>query len=136
MKIQPMRVTRQRSDSDCGVACLSMILDKDYGDIICVVRDLYPEGLRHGLGIVHLEAIAARFQKRFRRVYRSREYLMDRPTGILAVLGGVIDKAGHWVVLKDGVVIEPWHEKRPIYGLAEYLQMNKCRTATLLILED
>lgn len=134
-KPAPIRVVKQRHNWDCGVACLAMILDKDYGDVIRITRDLYPMIPRRGLGIYHLEAIAAKYQRTFRRVYKSRGYLDCQPTGILGVLGGHIASEGHWVVMKEGVIIEPWHEKRSIYGLAEYLQMNKCRTATILILE-
>ncbi len=112
-----------------------MLLDKDYGDIVVQANALFPGKIRRGLGIVHLEAIATAFGQTLRRVYRSKGYLDGQPTGILGVLGGEIPWAGHWVVLKSGVVIEPWHEKRSIYALAEYLQMNKCRTATMLVLE-
>lgn len=136
MKPSPIRVIKQRHNWDCGVACLAMILDQDYGDVMKVTRDLYPNIPRRGLGIYHLEIIAARFHRKFQRVYRSLGYLDCQPTGILGILGGHIGWDGHWVALKEGVIIEPWHDKHSIYGLAEYLQMNKARPVTLLVLED
>lgn len=135
-KVSPIRVVKQRHNWDCGVACLAMILDKEYGDVIRVTKDLYPTIPRRGLGLYHLEAIAVEFHQKFRRVYKRLGYLERNPTGILGVMGGHIASEGHWVVLKEGVVIEPWHVKRSIYGLQEYLHMNKARTATILVLED
>lgn len=131
----PIRVVKQRHDWDCGACCLSMLLDIPYGDVVKVVRDRYPTTHRRGLALYQMEEVAATLGRTLRRVYRAHGYLDAFPTGILGVLGGDTGQ-GHWVVLKGGVVIEPNHEKRgPIYELAEYLQVSKCRTATMLILE-
>jgi ABC-type bacteriocin/lantibiotic exporter with double-glycine peptidase domain len=135
-KASPIRVIKQRHNWDCGVACLAMILDQSYNDMILMTRTRFPKIPRRGLGIYHLEAIAVEFQRSFRRVYKSKHYLDNQPTGILGIIGGDCDWAGHWVVMKAGAIIEPWHETRAVYGLAEYLQESKCRTATLLVLED
>lgn len=134
-KPSPIRVVKQRHDWDCGACCLSMLLDLPYGDVVKVVRDLYPTTHRGGLALYQMEEAACSLGRSLRRVYRSQGYLQRHPTGILGVLGGDTGE-GHWVVLKGGVVIEPNHAKKgPIYELAEYLQVSKCRTVTLLILE-
>ena len=136
MAAKPIRVIKQRKNWDCGLACLAMLLDLDYGDVSRRVRETIPVIPRRGLGAYHLEEIAASFDKPLRRIYRSNTYLANRPTGILGVNGGKMCWAGHWVMLKEGVVIEPWHEKRAIYGLDEYLKDSKSRSGILLVLED
>ena len=134
-KARPVQVIKQRHAADCGVACLAMLLDKPYGDIAAETKCTYPVMPRRGLGIYHLEHLALRWNEELKRVYRSNTYLLDHPFGILGMNGGKMCWAGHWVIWKAGVIIEPWHDKRPIYGLEEYLADAKCRTATLLVLE-
>ena len=136
MRARPVQVVAQRHDWDCGVAALSMLLRTPYGDVIATTKRLYPVIPRRGLGIVHLEVIAEEFGKHLKRVYKSKDYLLDRPTGILGLNGGEMHWSGHWVMMKEGVIIEPWHERYSIYGLKEYLQETKSRPATLLVLEE
>ncbi len=130
-----MRVIKQRHQNDCGVAALAMLLDKDYGDVAVATRARFPVMPKRGLNIAHVIDIAMDLGRLLRVVYKSNTYLLDHSEGILGMNGGKLDSAGHWVVWKEGCILEPWHEKHAVYGLAEYLQMNKCRTATLLVLE-
>lgn len=137
MKGCPTRVIRQRHDWDCGVACLAMLLDKDYGDIAAAVKRHYPVIPRRGLGLYHLEHLTRmESNHRLRRIYKSATYLLDHSLGILGLNGGSCNWAGHWVIWKSGVIIEPSHEKRPVWSLEDYLKDSKSRTATLLVLED
>ena len=134
MRTKPVRLVQQRHATDCGVAALAMLLRKSYGDISYVVREYIPIMPRRGLGIYHLEELAKHFGVKLRRVYRSKDYLKDRPTGILGVMGEKMCWAGHWIMLKEGVVIDP--DDGLIYGLREYLKIMQARTGTLLILGD
>jgi len=138
MRAKPVRVIKQRNDMDCGVAALAMLLHKPYGDVSLVVRRLVPVIPRRGLAAYHLQEIAAtHFGVSLCRVYKSRDYLLGQPTGILGVTPASnksgIGWCGHWVMLKEGVVLDP--NDGFVYGLKEYLRKNKAKPAMLLLEE-
>lgn len=113
-----------------------MILDKPYGDVSATCRRFYPKSALNGMSIAQLQTIADEgFDIVLRRIYKSRTYLLDHREGILGMNGGAQGPSGHWVVWKEGVILEPWHETHAVFGLEEYVGKKKCRTATLLVKE-
>lgn len=133
MRAKPVSVVKQKYNYDCGVAALAMLLRKPYGDVSAVVRKLIPKFPRRGLGLYHLELLGKELGVDLKRVYKTKEYLIGRPTGILGVVGGNMSWAGHWVVIKEGVIIDP--DDALIYGLKEYLDITKARPTTLLVID-
>lgn len=128
-----IKVIQQKKDYDCGIAALAMLLGITYGDVSAVVRSLYgtTKPNKRGLMLYHMEEIADQLGTKLKRVYKSKNYLSGK-TGVLGMNGGMMDKAGHWVVLKDGnTIIDP--DDGAVYQLYEYVEDNKCRPATLLV---
>lgn len=128
-----IKVVPQKRDFDCGIASMAMLVGKPYGDISAVVRALYGtlKPNKRGLMLYHMEEIGNELGTPLKRVYKAKGYLQGK-TGILGMNGGNMDPAGHWVVLKDGdTIIDP--DDGSVYKLYDYLEENKCRTATLLI---
>jgi ABC-type bacteriocin/lantibiotic exporter with double-glycine peptidase domain len=128
-------VQRQRHDWDCGVAALAMLLGLPYGDVAAAARALYGTTMptRRGLGIYHLEEMAAALGRTLRRVYKRPGYLTGA-TGILGMNGGSMCWAGHWVVLKAGVIVDP--DGGDVWSVDDYLAETKSRPATLLVEES
>lgn len=127
-----MHVVSQRHDWDCGVAALSMLLGCPYGDVAAAVKEFVERrrSRRRGLTIDDMQAVAALFGVDLARVYRKAGYL-DGATGILGVIGGQMDRAGHWVVLKAGTIIDP--DGAEVWSVTDYMAKHKSRPATLLI---
>lgn len=125
-------VLRQRHSMDCGVASLAMFFDVPYGEMAAVVIARFGAlcPVRRGLGIHHLEELAEFFDRRLTRVYKRKGYL-THATGVLGLVGG--SWCGHWVVLKDGVLIDPDDGK--VWSVDDYCVRHGDRTATLLIEE-
>jgi hypothetical protein len=130
-----IKVVNQKHDYDCGIAALAMLLDKSYGDVSAAVRALYGKTKpnKRGLLLYHMEAIAEELGARLKRIYKAKNYLSGK-TGILGMNGGLMDAAGHWVILKDGdTIIDP--DDSSVYKLYDYVEECKCRTATLLVID-
>jgi ABC-type bacteriocin/lantibiotic exporter with double-glycine peptidase domain len=128
-------VTKQRHDWDCGVAALAMLLGKPYGDVAVIVRDLVdPIKLKkRGTIIADLALIADSFGISLKPIWRKTNYLVNQ-TGILGMLGGQMDKAGHWVVLKEGkVIVDP--DDGSVWSVEDYTKRFGCRTVTLLVID-
>jgi hypothetical protein len=133
VKRRGIRVARQRKDYDCGIACLQMLTGKPYGDVAAFVRRVVdPRKLRRrGLIIAEMMGAARFFGTRIRPVWRRRGYLEDYPNGILGVIGGEMDPAGHWVILKAGTIVDP--DGAEVWSVADYMAKHKSRPATLLV---
>lgn len=136
MKARGVTVIKQRKSWDCGVACLAMLLGRPYGDVAAFARDLIAVDLfdarrlrRRGLTIPEMQIIADGFGVALRPVARRVGYLTGR-TGILGLLGGEMDPAGHWVVLKAGAIVDP--DGAEVWAVPDYVQRTKARTVTLL----
>lgn len=128
-----IKVTKQRHDWDCGIAALAMLLDKPYGDVVMLARELIDQKKlkRRGTIIADLHIIADSFGTALQLIYRKVGYL-EGQTGILGMIGGEMDKAGHWVVLKEGkVVIDP--DDASVWGVQDYLKRHGCRSTVLLV---
>lgn len=132
MKGRGIRVVPQRKEWDCGIAALVMLTGRSYGDVAQVVREHVhdPRLKTRGLLLWHMEMVADLLGTSLRRVYRRAGYL-DCATGILGVNGGMCDPAGHWVVMKNGALIDP--SGGEVWAVPEYMKAGKCRPATLLV---
>lgn len=137
MKRRGVKVIGQRKSWDCGIACLSMLLGKPYGDVAAFARDLLACGIidpvlahRRGLVIWDMQVLADGFSVALKPIARSRGYL-ENATGILGMLGGEMDPAGHWVVIKAGVIVDP--DGSEVWSVDDYVQRTHARTATLLV---
>lgn len=130
-----IKVTKQHHDWDCGVASISMLLGVPYGDVAKVVRDseVYSDPRLKSRGIIlrQLEYLLSKFGFTTKRIYRKRGYL-DGATGILGMNGGNCDPSGHWVVIKDGQILDPSDET--VTSVEDYIKEEKCRPATLVVL--
>lgn len=127
-----MQVVKQKHEWDCGVAALAMFLNVPYGDMAKVVRDNIddPRLKQRGLILRQAEQLIKLFGFKTKRVYRKEGYL-DGANGLLGVVGGkYIDPNGHWVVVKDGLLIDP--SGGEAWNVEDYLKEFGCRTATLL----
>lgn len=112
-----------------------MLLGKPYGDVVTVVRDMVPEEIRRrvGMRIQDVIDVARVFGADLRKLHRSKGYLNGR-TGILGVIGGGMDKAGHWVLVKNEVIADP--DDGTLWSVEDYKRRHKCRTTVLLVRED
>lgn len=130
-----VKVISQRKDWDCGVACLAMLLKVPYGDVAALVRaEIDPRKLRRrGLVILDMQAMASHLGSPLRLVHRSRAYLSTHRDGILGMVGGEMDRAGHWVVLKAGALVDP--DGGEVWDVWEYAARHKARP-TVLLVED
>ena len=136
MKRRGVRVVAQRKSWDCGVAALVMLTGESYGDVSAIVRaEVDPRKLRRrGLSIADVVDVASRFGHRLRVVYRSDGYLKKHSDGILGMTGGQMDKAGHWLILKAGVVVDP--DGAEVWSVEDYTKRFQCRPTVLLVRED
>lgn len=134
-----VRAVAQRKSWDCGVACLSMVTERSYGDVAAEARKLVDprKARKRGLIIADVVTLAKKFGVRLRPVTRKKDYLVGR-TGILGVVGGDMDPSGHWVVLKSGpsgmFIVDP--DGAESWDALDYLKKHQARPVTLLVRED
>jgi ABC-type bacteriocin/lantibiotic exporter with double-glycine peptidase domain len=131
-KREGIKVVEQRSDWDCGVACLAALLPFEYSVISATARTRFPRIRKEGMSIAEMQETAELLGHKLERRYKKKDYLVGR-TGVLGVLGERKDfpTAGHWVVLKDGThVVDPWDAT--VWKLEDYLNKIKGRAVTLL----
>lgn len=128
----PVSVVKQRNNMDCGVAALAMLLGKSYGDVAYAVKQVIEKFPKRGLGLIHLEQVSESLGYPLKRVYKKKNYLESNPVGVLGVVGGRMCWAGHWVIWKEGVIVDPDDGK--IYGLDEFTRIFGTRTCTMLVL--
>ncbi len=109
-----------------------MVLARPYGDIAAVARTLIDpaKARRRGLVIADMQMVADSFGIALVPVHRKRDYLVGR-TGILGVIGGEMDRAGHWVALKAGAIVDP--DGSEVWDVDDYMARHKARPATLLV---
>lgn len=129
-----MKVIAQRLSWDCGVASIAMLLDIPYNDVRDVVNERIDDPLlkKRGLILRQVEEVLGYFKFKSKRVYAKEGYL-DGATGILGLLGGTMDKCGHWVVIKDGMILDP--SDGAAHTPEEYMAENKCRACTMVVLD-
>lgn len=110
-----------------------MFCKAPYGDVAALVKAaLDPQKLRRrGMTIADMQEIGGRFGVELRPVWRRRGYLLEHRAGILGFIGGEMDKAGHWVVLKAGAVVDP--DGSEVWDVWEYAAKHKARPSVLLV---
>lgn len=130
----PHLMVAQRRDQDCAVSALAMFCHLRYEDVFVAAVRSAPEWKRYG-GLTLREVIstARRLGRRLAPVSWKRVDLEEH-AGILGInwnnpkeQGG----AGHWVVLREGTIIDP--SGPAIWDAAEYLTANNGRAGTLLV---
>jgi ABC-type bacteriocin/lantibiotic exporter with double-glycine peptidase domain len=129
-----MKVINQRKDWDCGVASIAMLLDIPYeGVLTTVLKNVDdPKLKKRGLILRQMEQVLKLYKFKTRRVYRKDGYL-DGATGILGLNHGLCAPAGHWVVVKEGLIIDP--SDKTAMSPEEYCKAAKCRPATMLVID-
>lgn len=127
-------VVKQRTDWDCGIASIAMLLNVPYNDVAATVKAIIddPKLKKRGLILYQLEMVIESFGFKTKRVYKRKGYL-DDATGILGLNGGTMDAAGHWVLIKDGMIVDP--SDGTVNDPDEYIKENKCRPATMVVIE-
>lgn len=124
---EPIQVIPQRRSMDCGVAALGMLLGCGYEAANdAVIHATNGTGAKRGLYIKELEGAARHLGKPLTRL---RKYDMASATGILSVRG---DGRWHFVVLKEGQIIEP-DQGGQVWTAQLYLATNKMTAHTLLV---
>lgn len=121
---------RQRADTDCGLAALSHYLHQPY-EIVYVAAAMVAPGFAKagGLGLAELQAVAKRLGCVL-SVLNYRRVNLDEHTGILGLNWNKPRKGGHWVVLREGTIIDPWEPST--WDADEYLLTNNARLGHLL----
>lgn len=134
-----LKAEPQRTDGDCGVACLTMLLPHmTYEQVEAVVgatlRRKLPIG-KSGLFLKHLEQCAVALDLPVRRL---KTYDLDTAFGILDIKferedgDGGHTKWGHYVILTGGMILDT---NRLIYRWRDYERINNARFATLLAVD-
>lgn len=123
-----VKVIPQQSPSDCGVACIAMLLDISYEDAYVEVAKIDKRRSRNGLYMSQIKKAAAALGK---TLSSKRNYDPEEVTGILAV--EFENGLGHVVLLWKGVVIDT---DATIWEYDTYLALNKVTPGSLLVLKD
>lgn len=122
-----IKVVLQRQDWDCGVACLAMLLDSTYEEVLAAAARR--AAVEEGLHLHQIETIADDLDCPLVRK-RSGRYDFTKDTGILHVhfVGGA-----HVVILWQGKIIETdgtiWEDSR------SYLATKRYKAGALLVKE-
>lgn len=125
----------QRRDQDCGVSALAMFAHLRYEDVFVAAVQTAPHWKRDGgLTVRELIAAARRLGRRLSPLHWRRVDL-DEHAGVLAVNWNKPKEqngsAGHWVVLREGTIIDP--RDPSVWDADEYLKTQNGRAGTLLV---
>ena len=95
---------RQRSTSDCAVACLASFLGRSYEEVLIAAALLTPEILYRGMETEDMIATASQFSVQL--VLKLPPIDVDEDSGILGIrVRGQKDE--HAVVLSNGLIYDP-----------------------------
>ena len=122
------QVVPQRHSFDCAVACLAMLLNKDYETTLLAFNSLAP--LVHGVRVGDVKRAAAALGARLKF---SRKWDLEEDTGILAVRSVTRWKTDHMVVLKEGLIIDT---DATVWEAAIYLQAYEAKVLSILTKEE
>lgn len=129
-----IQLVAQRRSFDCGVAVISMWAHMRYEDVFVAAVQTAPRWKRSGgLSTRQLIAIAQRVGRHLVPV-NYRKVDLEEHTGILGINWNKPKNHGadgHWVVLFEGVIVDPSGPE--VWDAASYLQVNNGRAATLLV---
>ena len=117
---------------DCGIASLSVLTGRSYGDVAKVARKLYPKVDPQKYGLFNKEVVAVARELGLRMTQERKRAVDLTDHGVLRVRwndGRRKNAAPHFVAIRDGVVL--CHEN----GMAtweDYRTKFDCRPCTLL----
>jgi ABC-type bacteriocin/lantibiotic exporter with double-glycine peptidase domain len=118
------KVTPQRRDADCGVACLAMLINKPYEEVLIAVAAVQPKFLKRGLWLKEIATAALNLGVRLQK----RKYDPEL-TGIVRVSSRSV---GHVVFQLDGKFIDT---DATIWEPELYLKTNRVKTGFMLVIE-
>lgn len=121
----PLRLVAQRRKRDCGVACFAMLLGITYEEATEALAQANGP-LKKGLYNTSLQRGAEMLGKRLRL---QRKFDADDSVGILGVEN---DTVAHFVVLRNGMVVDP--EDQTLWNYDDYLKTNNLIPRALLVL--
>lgn len=119
-----LKVEKQRTGNDCGVACLSMLLGKPYEEVLLLVGQDHPKILQQGLWISEIMRASEKAGMKLRRL---RRFDIESAYGILCL-------SDHVVILKNGLIIDP--ADASVWEADVYLEKNKETPSALLQPKD
>lgn len=126
LKIGPVVVTQRRS-MDCGLAALANLLGMRYEDLFVEAVKLRKAGVKDGFTMYELVEIARRVGRPVKTLHWKK--VQDRIddddfTGVLGIVWkrpGRNQARGHYVYLKNNIVLDPADNPVRPYELDQYL---------------
>ena len=121
-----LQIVPQRHTFDCAVACLAMLLGRDYETTLLAFNSLAPlvQGVR--TRDIKRAALVLGSTLRF-----NRKFNLETDTGILAVRSAKF-ATDHLVVLKEGLIVDT---DATVWETDVYLQAYEAQTLSLLTKE-
>ncbi len=135
-----MKLVKQRTDGDCGVASVAMIAEQSYEDAYIAATQVQPECRgKRGLHNKEVVEIAKRLGM---KLSPKRKYDLDDDEGILRVRwlprigrsAADVKGGGHYVVVIHGLIVCPSYLE--IMPWRDYLQRNLGKACTLLAKDE
>lgn len=120
-----LNVIPQRTNMDCGIACVAMLLGVSYEKALLAFGD----ELEHGAKTRQVQAAARKLGSVLRL---RRTFDLENDTGLLAVRS-LKWKADHLVVLREGLVIDT---DATLWEPSCYLQVYEARALSLLVVRE
>lgn len=118
----------QIEESDCCVACLSMILGVTHSEIKKVALQFWPEVEKEGLSVKNAQRIIKKFRTAPFASVQTKDLNLETQTGILFVK---IPAGYHAIILFQGVVYDP--ATGTVWNLHAYIATRKAKPYRLLI---
>jgi hypothetical protein len=123
---------QQRADGDCGIAALAMVAEVAYEDAYVAVSLVPGERtrrLRGKCGLTNQDLVRAAAPLGL-ALTPTRRYDLDVDEGVLRVRGAHFGRFGHFVAVKNGLVLCP--TSKEVLPWQDYLERYKGRPCTLL----
>lgn len=127
-RVPYLTVIPQRHPKDCAVACLAMLLNVSYEDVLVAFRtNIY----RTGANIWQMKAAAKRLGQPLRLTRKVAPGDLENGHGILSVRSALWP-LDHVVVLREGTVVDT---DATLWDVDVYLAAYKAEPLSLLVLE-
>lgn len=114
--MQPLVIepTMMKNSADCGIACLSMLLGKSYGEVTAVLpkRRRAVITANEGLDLRQMKMLATRLGWRLRYIHTQTEFHADS-VGILSLWRPIAadkptgNREGHYVIYAKETIYNP-----------------------------
>jgi ABC-type bacteriocin/lantibiotic exporter with double-glycine peptidase domain len=123
-----MKLVQQTTDYDCGIACLSMLLQEEYVEVhAAAAKALKKWPSSSGLTTRQMQTIAKKLGHTLKSIEIRTPDTSITATGILLVGAG---RKYHFVTIFQGIVIEPTYNR--VWNLQTYLKHYKSRPIRFL----